>query len=200
MIEHLHWRGDQYKIGIEGQRIAIVGYSHWDDDDNSDPDSTRNCMMKIMSGDWKGRKFRFFTCIRNYFGFTSNEDFWSRVLFFNFLPDVVGGGDARFNLGAEELRNRGKDRFLTILQREKPHKVLVFTTKGWQGCPKTREEIGPPEQPPLELGAEFPGFSWGTYDVDGQITMAFGLRHPQGASRGLMERAVRHILKVPLLA
>jgi hypothetical protein len=51
MVQHLHWRGDNYKAGIEGQRLAIVGYSHWGDDDDYGDEGTRNCITKVISGE-----------------------------------------------------------------------------------------------------------------------------------------------------
>lgn len=199
MVQHLHWRGDHYNPGIAGQRLAIVGYSHWGDDDDYGDEGTRNCITKVISGEWSGSAMRFFASLRNYFGFESHADFWHRVVFFNFLPDCVGDGDARFKWGTEEQSNRGRQRFMSILTEEKPHKVLVFTSKGWQSCPSTREEIGASGNAQLELGSEFPKFSCGTYEVGGHVVMAFGLRHPQGAPGEIMRRAVRHILNVPPL-
>jgi hypothetical protein len=199
MVQHLHWRGDNYKAGIEGQRLAIVGYSHWGDDDDYGDEGTRNCITKVISGEWAGAPMRFFATLRNYFGFESHAEFWHRIVFFNFLPDCVGDGDARFKWGTEEQTNRGRQRLISVLEEEKPHKVLIFTTKGWQSRPPTLEEIGAPEKGLSTLASEFPKFSRGTYGIGGHTVMAFGLRHPQGASGDLMRRAVRHILNVPLL-
>jgi hypothetical protein len=87
---------------------------------------------------------------------------------------------------------------MSILRTERPQKVLLFTKKGWQACPPTREESGSEAAPP-QLGIGFPGFSRGTYDVGGHIVMAFGLRHPQGASGELMSRAAQYILSLPTM-
>jgi hypothetical protein len=195
MIEHLHWRGDSYESGIQGQRLAIVGYSHWGSDEGANADFTRTCVKRVMSG-WKHNSTRFFTSIQNYFGFEDPVNFWEKVVFFNFLPNCIGDENDRFGLGTEAQNHRGQQRFLSILRAERPHKVFVFTTKGWRSCPETREEINSPDHAPLDFGIDFPGFSWGTYDVGGHIAAAFGLRHPQGADGELMRKVVQHILEV----
>lgn len=194
MIEHLHWRGCDYKAGIEGQRLALIGYSHWGEEDDTPAEGTRTCIRRVIAGEYR---LRFFTSIRNYFGFYSHSEFWRRVIFFNYLPESIGDGDERFNWGTEEQIHRAQKRFLSILENEQPHKVLVLTKKGWLSCPPTHEQNSPSEGPPLPLTG-FPGFSWRTYELGGTVVRAFGLRHPQGANGELMRRAVRHVLDIPI--
>ncbi len=197
MIEHIPWRGQNYKLGIGGQRIAIVAYSHHRKRDEDDHDGfTENVVRDVISGKLKGDAL--FSQVMGYFGYDDKETFWNLVMFFNFLPDCIGVNDQRYERGAEEQIQRGKERFLRIIrEKEPPHKVLVFTRRGWDVFPRTsQEEAGKARIP---LGTNFPKFSWGTYTHDDHIVMAFGLRHPQGASGQLMRVAVQHILKVPLV-
>jgi hypothetical protein len=197
MSEHIPWCGPQYEIGINRERIAIVGYSHWSDEEDSD-ECTRDVVSRVITGEYSD--IQFFNQIRSYFGFESNEEFWNRVLFFNYLPDSVGTGDERFKTGTVGQIERAKERFARIIGERRPHKMLVFTKRGWATFPPTREEQAGND--PLPLGKEFPEFSWGTYGagVDHHIVMAFGLRHPQGAKGELMRRAVQRILAMPLVA
>jgi hypothetical protein len=196
MSEHIPWCGPQYEIGINRERIAIVGYSHWSDEEDSD-ECTKDVVSRVITGEYAD--IQFFYQIRTYFGFESNEEFWNRVLFFNYLPDSVGSGDQRFRTGAVGQIERAKARFARIIGERRPHKMLVFTKKGWETLPSTREEQAGNSLP---LGAEFPrGFSWGTYQAGGghHTVMAFGLRHPQGAKGEVMRRAVQRILAMPLV-
>jgi hypothetical protein len=198
MSEHTPWRGPQYEIGINRERIAIVGYSHWLAENEEDSDEcTKEVVSRVITGEYSDTPF--FNQIRNYFAFESNKEFWNRVLFFNYLPDSIGTGDERFNTGTVEQIERAKERFARIIGERRPHKMLVFTKKGWATLPPTREEQA---GDPLPLGKEFPEFSWGTYEagVDHHIVMAFGLRHPQGAKSELMRRAVQRILAMSLVA
>lgn len=199
MIEHAEWIGDGYKNGIMGSRIAIVGYSHHTDESYPDCNHcTIDTVRQVISGKQVGDSF--FPAVRGYFaaacpnfGFDDKATFWNQVLFFNFLPECVSD-DEPYAWGTDEQNKRGKQRFQRIITdaKPKPDKILVFTMKGWQELPGTREEEVNKNSP--RLGAEFPRFEWGTYDAGGHIALAFGLRHPLGAPRQMMIRAVQTVL------
>jgi hypothetical protein len=197
LIEHKPWVGPLYRPeGINGQRIAIVGHFHHGNEDNNQ--FTIETVAGMLNGEYT---IPFFSTIRNYFGFEDNGDFWNRVMFFNYLPDCVGGAEERYNSGTEQQIMRAKARFLRILADNLPEKVFVFSNnerlgKGWPTLPPTCEEEA--SEGCIALGTQFPRFSWGTYrTAAGHIAMAFGLRHPQGASSLLMRDAVEHILSMP---
>jgi len=194
MIEHAPWIGMNYEIGIKGQRICIVGYSHH----HSGPDRenfTKDIVCDFISGELKRNSF--FPPVKGYFRIPDDATFWNRVMFFNFLPDCIGDGDHRYAAGGTKQITRARERFLRIIREAKPNleKVFVFTTKGWRDFPRTIEEVSGKGKIPL--GTEFPEFSWGTYAAGDHTVMAFGLRHPQGALGEVMKSAVRQILDKP---
>jgi len=198
MIEHEPWVGDGYAVGLAGQRICVVGYSHHRTAQEADNNEfTKETIQDVIGGELRGDAF--FSRVRGYFDFKDEATggFWNKIMFFNFLPDCIGTTEKRYGRGTDEQVARGRLRFLRIIRERKPHKVLVFTAKGWHECPPTREERA--NNTPFSLGLEFPKFSWGTYDVDGFIVMAFGLIHPQFANGNLMRKTVRHILQMPLV-
>jgi hypothetical protein len=193
MSEHTPWCGPEYELGVDRERIAIVGYSHWLSEDEEDTDKcTIDVVSRVISGEYSDNQF--FKQIENYFGFESTEAFWNRMLFFNYLPDSIGTGDDRFRTGTSAQIDRAKERFARIIEQRRPNKLLVFSKKGWETFPQNLEEQAGND--PMPLGGEFPEFSWGTYNVGAEhhIVMAFGLRHPQGAKGELMRRAVQRIL------
>jgi hypothetical protein len=199
MVEHTPWVGEEYNAGIEGQRLAIVGYSHWLGEGEKDSsDCTRTVISKVIGAEEEFDHIPFFVQIRNYFNFASHSDFWNRVLFFNYISECIGAREERYETATPDQIERAKVRFLRIIQERLPHKVLVFTTKGWPGLPATLEEQKPSGRAP-RLAAEFGGFEWGTYKTNGHLVMAFGLRHPQGASGKLMRRVVQHILTMQFI-
>jgi hypothetical protein len=198
MIEHTPWVGPDYpSLGIDGQRIAIVGYSHYRSEDEPDSDDfTEIVVRKVIDGRLKGDSF--FPKIPGYFGFDERVLFWNRVIFFNFLPDCVGYIDDKYRYGTQDQIERGQARFLRIIrdQTKRPNKVLVFSTKAWGSLPPTTEEES--GKPLEKVGKEIPSnFEWGTYAAGDEIVMAFGLRHPQGARTALMQAAVKQILSIP---
>ncbi len=150
-----------------------------------------------MSAVCEGRSHAFFDHVQRYFGFDDRAAFWSRVMFLNYLPDLVGSGENRYAWGTHDQHDRARARFQRVLDRRRPDKVFVFSMKAWDSMPGFRR-ADPGGKP---LGGEFPrSFEWGTYDAgsDGHVTAAFGLRHPQGASKDIMMRAVRRAMGINL--
>jgi hypothetical protein len=197
MIEHDPWIGDAYCSGIEGQRICIVGYSHHRNEcDNDGKNFTRDVLKDITTG---AQRYSFFTKVSQYFDADDPAEFWNRVLFFNFLPDCVGLDRDRYKSGTAEQLARGQHRFLRIIQGDPahhphPHKVFVFTRKGWKNCPPLEEEK--PDGRPLPLDG-FADYSWGTYRHNEHIVQAYGLQHPERAPGQRLGPAVRHIVSLP---
>jgi len=189
VIEHAAWMGSDYELGLQEQRIAIVGYSHWlGEGDEDAADGTIRCVSRVISGEWK---IRFFTQIRNYFGYNDHGAFWQRVMFFNYLPNCVGGANQRFGHGTSEQRDFADDRFRRLIREKLPQKVLVFTSRQW-AFPTL-------ESPRQNILPDFPKFSYEAYGVDGHHIAVFFLRHPQGARADLMRRAVKYVLDRPNL-
>jgi hypothetical protein len=195
MIEHEPWRGPNRESGIEGQRIAIVGYSHYRD--ARDPDCnqfTNNVVKAVISR--KKIYDSLFPRVPGYFGYKDRAEFWKCVWFFNFIPECIGTNDQKYATAEGHLVERAKNRFKDILRQEKPHieKVFVFSTKAWPKCPFTVEEENDEDCTPLGVG--FDGFSWGRYVFSDHTVTAFGLRHPQFAKKVHMTAAVKKALSI----
>lgn len=171
LIEHREWCPPGYADeGFAGQRIAVVGHSHWSDDAD-DPEFTRKCMSNVIAGAWD---ISFFNVIPKYFEAESRADFWSRVMFFNFLPSKVGGGAGRFGYGTREQLEAGRARVLRILDDHQPDNLFVFSTKAWNEFPLTIEGTQK-----AESGS---ALGWKHYETaGGKRVKAIGLRHPQGS-------------------
>lgn len=183
-MEHTEWCPREYcRGGLSGQRIAVAGHSHWSDDPDHEA-FTDVCLRNVISGEWR---ISFFTSIARYFGFDEPADFWPNVLFFNFLPTMVGESGERFDNGRKDQWEAGRARVLRILDQHKPDKLFVFSTKAWQEFPPTIEDAtGVEGQPPLY---------WHTYEVgNGHRVKAVGLRHPQGANAELMKAQVASLM------
>ncbi|GEM_PF-3080827 len=196
MIEHKPWKGTLYDEGLSGQRIAIVGNSHYTTDESDHDQLTREILHRVVNGDTASP---FFTQIMEYFGYDSPQLFWNRVLFFNYLPESVGSPSDRYALGSKDQVKRAKARLLQIVAECKPQKLFAFTNssgKGWQTFPNTDEENAGGDTQPLP-GFEKHGFRFGTYSANGHHAMAFGLRHPQGAPGEVMRNAVQYCLALP---
>jgi hypothetical protein len=98
VIEHRPWVGDRYAAeGIDGQRVAIMGYSPHTPEDHDG--HTIECVSQVISG--ADRTMRFFNAIPRYFDMTP-ADFYARVAFFEFVPCAVGGRDQKYAVATPE--------------------------------------------------------------------------------------------------
>ena len=112
-------------------------------------------------------------------------------MFFNYLPNCVGAEDQRYQDGTLEQRKVAESRFLHLIKTRLPGKVIIFTSF------RRRSKYFPCWEAIPEMMQQFRGFKSGTYAVDGHMALTFFLRHPQGATKDLMRRAVKHILDIP---
>lgn len=200
-FEHKPWVGEQYEQGLYlGHRYAILGYSHYTDDDDDSEDFT--CRTLIDWRKWPSkpdRWHRFYNSIRSYFPGNMQEDFWDKVIFFNYLPRCVGRSDQKNRAGDDKELEEANDRFRRTIERERPHKILIFTSKAWQSLPTMREEDNGGK--PLRLSRST-SFEWGTFCLSGYTVTAFGLKHPQFVAMhglgNLTRCAVSEILEMPL--
>ena len=190
MIEHLHWQRTD-KSGIAGQHIMIVGYSHYRK--KEDPDHagfTRGAVRKVISGKEKKYGGAMFSAVPSYFGDFAREDFWKKVLFFNFVPDSFLDTE-KFATARGNQLEVAKKRFNKILGKEMPDKVFVFSRKAWRDCPLTEEEQTG-LCTPLSNGLD----NWGTYAINGKKIRACGFRHPMRTDTKKMRSAVQEFLNL----
>jgi hypothetical protein len=179
IVEHRCWCPHAYSEGLEGQRVAICGYSHYSRE-GDDPDLTNIVMRRVVSGE---SRYPFFTSIAWAFGWPDVSAFWERVLFFNFVPTSVGDADDKHAIASEVQHEAGRKRLRRLMDEHEPHKLFVFSTKAWNAFPDadTPKRVGENE---LLIG-------WRDYITStGQRVSAVGIRHPQGAAAKLLREAV----------
>lgn len=192
MIEHKVWRGPNWKQGIKGQRIAIMGYSHHRDPKHVDNNQfTIGVVSKFLNDDLARNAI--FTTIPGYFGYSDRAEFWNSVWFFNFIPECIGTDNEKYATASPDQIERAQKRFMKILQKEAIQKVFVFTKKGWCNCPYTDEEKKDKDCASLSPDSE-KDVTWGKYSIGKRKVLAFGFRHPQFASKMRMKLAVGRAL------
>ena len=97
-LEHREWVGEEYALGIGGQRVAVMGFSHWGEPDEDCASFTEDVIAAVCTGS----SHAFFDHVQRYFGFDGRAAFWSKVAFFNYLPDLVGTGENRYAWGTQD--------------------------------------------------------------------------------------------------
>jgi|SRR5579862_6248784 len=144
MIEHGPSIGRYYEQGIRGEKIAIVGYSHYRKPEHFDhEDFTQSTINHVLTGKQSGDSF--FPAIPQYFGYVDKASlvtFWNSVLFFNFIPECIGTSAEKHRNGTLEQIRSGRTRFIRILSERQPSRVFVFTRKGWASMPRNRRGKG----------------------------------------------------------
>lgn len=182
-IEHKPFKGAEYEQGIKGKKIAIVGYSHWHDGECSDSaDWSTFTIENVIKGEWKPR---FFGSIRNSFNFNSHKDFWNRVLFFNYVPTMIGIGAERFASATDQEAAVANTRFERIIDEYRPDIVFVFTKKTQLGALQLKFK---------PLPEPFQTFVQATRTSQNHTSHIVRLRHPQGASGRGLKQAVLQIV------
>jgi hypothetical protein len=193
-IEHAIWQPKAGSRGINGEHIAIVGYSHFYNPKKEvdRTDLTCDVLQRISCG---LEKQSFFTSVRNYFDFSDSADFWGNVFFFNFVPNCIGNGDQRFNSASPKQVELGQERVLRIIKDEhKIQRIFVFSRKAWRDFPPTIEEDRHQPCHPLFRNSREP--SWGTYRSGDRHILACGFEHPLGANGKSMRDAIREFWKI----
>lgn len=183
-MEHAPYQGSGY--GNNGKpKVAIMGYSHYDRDTPDGEDKTLDVLAGVIAGNHPPTQF--FHQIAGYFG-EQGDDFWNDVAFFNFGPRTIGESEHKHDgLNADDLRD-AKARFLRLLEQLQPDMLFVFTRKGWKTLPPSEEDTRGTSGAPLIAGQEFDRHHYRL--TDGTIVQAFGLRHPERATKQVMRDAV----------
>ena len=181
-MEHKPWVGHEYSTGVAGHRIMIVGNSHWLGENEPDTEEVSiQVVERVVSGDYN---IAFFNQIRDYFGFISHSEFWSRAVFMNYAPKAIGEGHQRFDDLTRELADQGKVRFKKQILEYRPDLVFVFSTKiQWALPPLSPKPSGLPLSS-IKVGAL----------SEAADTKIYLLRHTQGAPKQLMTDSVQAIL------
>lgn len=185
-MQHRPWVGKEYGSGLAGNKIAIIGNSHWLNELDEDNSETTNFVVsEVCSGAFGN--IAFFSQIRDYFGFQSHTEFWDRVLFFNYAPRSIGLGDQRYDHITSEMAEEAKLRFFDLVQTYRPDKIFVFSTKiRWA-------------LPPLKFSSIDASLKSAKRAViregDATSPSVYLLRHPQGASKQEMTETVSQIME-----
>jgi hypothetical protein len=178
-IVHLPFIGTAYKTGIRGRKIAIVGYSHYYDDLKQDSENfTRECIQKTVDKVWKPR---FFSSIRNAFSHTDDGLFWNSVIFFNYVPTMIGTGADKFGRIADTSVMAANARFFQILDQFHPDLIFIFTKK------VALASLGLEFVP---MHAPMSNFLFARRQSENGEQRIYRLRHTQGAKKADLRAAI----------
>jgi hypothetical protein len=182
-IEHLPHVGADFDNGVDGLKVAVVGYSHYPSPGDVDSAAfSQAWITRVVTG---SDRSRFLTSIRNSFGFREHSEFWSKIVFFNYVPVMIGGAGDKFRRANREEEEWANRRLLRIIDDLKPDIVFVFTRKA------RLEGLGLAFKP---MASPYERFAVATHDSDGHRVDIVRLRHTQGAYTAHLQGAVRSVM------
>lgn len=121
------WKGENYHLGINNEKILILGESHYDDDEFGEgTDLESDYTIKVLDQILREKEyFRFFHHVGQLF----DEDWskvWSNVAFANLIQYVLKKGEQPTSPQIESITSFYK--YLNILQ---PDKAIVCSSRAW---------------------------------------------------------------------
>ncbi len=118
----------------QSPKILVLGESHYGIEKDYNPDFTTD-IIKDWALEREGSR-RFFTIIAkisskilynrtpDWLGLEDKQFFWSRVAFYNYIQSFVG--DAARIRPSESMWDEAKEPFLTVVDKPKPHIIIVL--------------------------------------------------------------------------
>jgi hypothetical protein len=164
------WVGDDFKN--RPQRLLILGESHYGEYAKTG-DATIKMTEEYLSGDIN---YAFWTNIQNVVSpvpliKSERAAFWQSVAFYNYVQESAGptAGIAP----SDTAFKNSKGAFFTVLDRLKPHVILVLSTRLWENLPGSAD--GAVQAAPLVVAGKERD-AW-TYKYAGGSALASWVTH-----------------------
>lgn len=174
------------------QRILIIGHSHHRQEHEEDHvDFTIDTVERAKAGEMQ--VFPFFARQPRYLGLNRRQyrQYYETVALMNFIPVALLH---RYATPPQELLERGRQRFIHVLSREKPTHVFVLSSrlKFGQVLPQTSEEARGENL--SVLTTSYFSFPVESYRTNDHASVCCQLPHPQAAKTAAMQEAFDLIL------
>jgi hypothetical protein len=141
------WVGENYCKGIKGKRLLVLGESHWhncnkDEECRVEIDRAerhKGLTNSVVKG-WIGgsRRSPVSYQVPALFGI-SEAEFWSDVVFYNYLQTFAGPGAGVRPKQAQWDDEASSDAFRSVLEHFKPDRILVFGKATWLNLPSGQQ-------------------------------------------------------------
>ncbi len=137
------WVGVNYKLGIAGKKVLVLGESHYHDcekDENCKNKANRNARHRNLTtgvvDSWKDKPHRSPVSHRvpQLFAIEKAE-FWSRVAFYNYLQTFAGARPRHSPADVNWNDSDSAEAFQSVLDCLQPDRVLVLGKNTWTNLP-----------------------------------------------------------------
>jgi hypothetical protein len=155
------WTGTQYKQGIEGQRVLVLGESHYHScdkdkectDDISGESHHRNLTRDVVEH-WKDKSHKSSVSYKIPKLFRkSKSEFWDSVIFYNYLQEFAGPGAGHRPKAKQWDDKDSAAAFQSVLDTYNPDRILVLGKDTWTYLPSNEAALfrTPIPEPRLQL-------------------------------------------------
>ena len=128
------WKGHHYSKSILGQRLLIVGESHYTKTPGADISRTQaGITLDVVQQVIEGRRIPFFSKVASSFS-QEPAEFFQRVAFYNYMQEVLDGPRQPLR-EAQRVRDNDQALFFKTLQKLRPDRVLVLGKTNWRYLP-----------------------------------------------------------------
>jgi hypothetical protein len=191
------WPGKDYKAGIAGHRVLILGESHHHDCtkdceckkevSNDNRDTRHRMLTRIVVESWidGSRRSPVSYRVPELFNI-EQKDFWSRVVFYNFLQSFAGP-KARVRPSEKQwTETNNAEAFQKILDHFLPDRILVLGKKLWTNLPSKNPPLfkNPVEETGLSVSNDIGSYNdadrncYWYYARSGHKALAMPIMHP----------------------
>ena len=164
------WIGENYKKGVKGKKILILGESHYGEKGAEYDNFTKEVVKEVGIS----KSIAYFTKIaKSILLLGSNESishkqkekFWHSVAFYNYVQCFVGEGPRE--RPTTEMWESSKKPFIEILNTLYPDIVVVFGCELWDNLPQPSKAV--------DIGATY------IYELQNSHSIQAGfITHPSG--------------------
>lgn len=175
------WVGANYEAGFRGQRVLVLGESHyqWDEQIEAYEGLTIDCVKEQLSGErskfWTNIPIAF---LGAYPSLADKREFWSSVAFYNYVQQFAGFGP-RVSPSKESWEN-SEAAFWEVLEALKPNCIIVLGYRLWDNLPSEGER-GPDV---LDAPKNGRWTWWYPIPKSESRALAYAIRHPSAGFSG----------------
>jgi hypothetical protein len=196
-VEFAPWCGKVYQKGISGQRVLILGESHYhscEKDPNCTDEAGRNIRHRNLTHDmvdhWKDHSHSSPVSHRipELFGM-SKAEFWESVAFYNYLQTFAGSG-ARERPNDDQWNEDSASAFQTVLDHLQPDRIMVLGKATWTNLPSSLTTLFaapiPDDRLHIQNGIGFrneaDSVAYWYSSSSGKLALAMPIMHPSAVS------------------
>lgn len=148
-VKFLPWIGSNYRNGLSGKRVLILGDSHYCANPATEavPQITQNVMEDLFDPNsvfepYKNTYTKFERALHgSEIPFTDKQakrSVWNNVMFYNYVQEAMAG--PREAPSSSQFK-QSEAAFFEVINQHQPHKIIVWGTRLYNHLPKQGQQL-----------------------------------------------------------